>query len=196
MNKNINGHNGKEVHKDPIQKNVKKESDALSPDRKKKKYKGYDREIHPAEPRKDPVNVSRTNNPNANKNSSNPTKNTPKGQAMKMTNKDKGIHPVEPSVKKRPVEVMKPAHSSSNGKSFNVQAPSSNAMTNNGQSHNSETKKLDSSNTAKYLYIIAAVLLLAWIVGFFFYRLDANVHMLLALAIMVGVISFLQGKKK
>lgn len=195
MNKNTNGHNGKEVHKDQIQKSVKKESDASSPDRKKRKYKGYDREIHPAEPRKDPVNVSRTNNPNVNKSSNKPVKNTPRAQAMKMGDKDHSIHPVESPVKRRPVEVVKPVQSASNGKPLNVQAPSSNAMTNNGQSYKSETKKLNSSNTAKYLYIIAAVLFLAWIIGFFFYRLDANVHMLLALAIMVGIISFLQGKR-
>lgn len=195
MNKNINNHNGKEVHKDQIQKNVKKESDAPSPDRTKKKYKGNEREIHPIEPRKDPANVSRTNNPNANKSSNNPNKIAPKGQSMKMGNKDKGIHPVESPVKKRPVEVVKPVQSSSNGKSFNAQAPTFNTMADGSQGHKPETKNLNGSNTAKYLYIIAAVLLLAWIVGFFFYKLDANIHMLLALAIIVGIISFLQGRK-
>lgn len=196
MNKNFNNHNGKEIHKDQIQKNERKESEAPSMDRIKKKYKGNEREIHPVDQRKDPINVNKTNNPNVNKNSTNPNKRAPKAQGMKIGNQDKGIHPVESPVKKRPIEVLKPAQASTNGKSFHTQAPTSNTTVNDNQKYISEKENFNSPNTAKYLYIIAAVLFLAWIVGFFFYKLDANIHMLLALAVIVGVISFIQGKKK
>ncbi|MBC8005050.1 MAG: lmo0937 family membrane protein [Verrucomicrobia bacterium] len=114
---------------------------------------------------------------------------------MKIGNQDKGIHPVESPVKKRPVEVLKPAQASTNGKSFQTQAPTSNIVVDNSPRFKSEKENFNSSNTAKYLYVIAAVLFLAWIIGFFFYKLDANIHMLLALAVIVAVISFMQGKR-
>lgn len=42
------------------------------------------------------------------------------------------------------------------------------------------------------LYIIAAILIIIWIIGFFFYSLGAMLHVLLVLALMSILISIVQ----
>ncbi|HET6557004.1 MAG TPA: lmo0937 family membrane protein [Prolixibacteraceae bacterium] len=187
MNKNINNHNGKEIHRDQVQKNVKKEGGTQSVDRDRKKNPGNRKETQPKEPRKAPISIH--------KNPTTVNQKAPNAQAVDWGNKDQTIHPVDSPVRKNQSQVVD--QTSNSGKSFAKQAPAANTLGDNSQRYKSvEESPKDSSNTGKYLYIIAAILFIAWIIGFFFYKLDANIHMLLALAIIVGVISFLQGRKR
>lgn len=188
MNKNINNHNGKEIHRDQEQKNVKKEGNTQPVDRVKKKNPERGKELQSGEPKKAPINIHKSPNTN---------KNAPKGQVINMGDKDRRIHPVDTPVRKNQSQVVNPAQTSTEGKSFNKQSPTYSTTIDNSQKHTTDTvPSKDSSNTGLYLYVIAAILFIAWIIGFFFYKLGANIHMLLALAIVVGVISFLQGRKK
>lgn len=190
MNKNINNHNGKEINRDQVQKNVKKEGDTRPVDRVKNKNPDRGNELQAGESKKASVNIHK--NPN------NPNRNIPKGQVINMGDKDKRIHPVDSPVQKKQGQAVNPAQTPTNGKSFTRQAPGYNTTTeDNRERYKSDAMTSnESSNTGKYLYVIAAILFIAWIIGFFFYKLGANIHMLLALAIIVGVISFLQGRKK
>lgn len=189
MNKNINDHNGKEIQGNQVQKNVKKEGDIHPVDRVKKKNPVRGKEIQPSESKKTPVNIQ--------KSSSMPNKNAPKKKVIKLGDRDKRIHPVDSPVKKSPGQNVNSSPPFANGKSFTKQAPPSNTVADNSQRYTADAERPKySANTSNYLYIIAAVLLIAWIIGFFFYKLGANIHMLLALAIIVGIISFLQGRKK
>lgn len=188
MNKNINNHNGKEIHRDQVPKNVRKEGEKQPVDRVKKKNPDRGNESQSGEPRKTPINVQKK-----------PTilnKNAPKGQVIKLGDKDKAIHPVDSPVRKNQPKVVDSAQASANGKSFTKQAPTYNRADNSQNFKADRVQTNDLSNTPKYLYVFAAILFIAWIIGFFFYQLGANMHMVLALAIVVGIISYLQGRKK
>ena len=188
MNKNINNHNGKEIHRDEIPKNVNKEGDKQPVDRVKKKNPERGKELQQGEPKKAPINIQ--------KKPINP-KNAPKGQVINLGDKDKRIHPVDSPVRKNQSQTVNPSRMSSNGKSFAKQSSAyNNTAENRAETKPEAVSPKESSNTGKYLYIIAAILFIAWIIGFFFYKLGANIHMLLAISIVVGIISYLQGRKK
>lgn len=189
MNKNINNHNGKDIHKDQIQKRVNQEGDTQPVDRVKKKNPDRGKELQPGEPKKAPLKIH--------KSSTNPTKNAPKGQVIKLGDKERRTQQVVSPVSKSQRQVVNPPQTSTNGKSFTKQSPEYTTRADYSQKYKSEeVNSIESSNTGVYLYVIAAILFISWVIGFFFYKLGANIHMVLALAIVVGVISFLQGRKK
>lgn len=57
------------------------------------------------------------------------------------------------------------------------------ANTQNQSSNGDINKVKNPSNTGSALYVLAAILIIAWVIGFFFYNVGETIHILLVLAL-------------
>ncbi|MGZ3854521.1 MAG: lmo0937 family membrane protein [Flavisolibacter sp.] len=48
---------------------------------------------------------------------------------------------------------------------------------------------------ANLLYVVAVVLIIGWVLGFFFFHLGSLIHLLLVVAIVAILMKVIQGKK-
>lgn len=182
-NNNNQNQNGKEVHQNL--RNGQKESGARPVNKIKKN--NTDSEIRPAQPKKIPLNTNRP--------SGNQKKSGPKGQVIKLGDKENKIYPADRSVRENNRTYPKTA--STNTANTAVREPSATNWTNNNPTSQipDKAKFSISDKTGNWLLIVAAVLLIAWAVIFFYYHLGGNSHMLLGFAVICAVIS-LAGKSK
>lgn len=186
MNNNNNqNQNGKEVHRDQTLRNGQKESGAR-PVNKIKKNNTLS-EPRPVQPKKISLNTNRP--------AGTPKKSGPKGQVIKLGDKENKTQPVD-----RPVRDNNPSYSkaaSSNSANATVREPSVPNWSNNHTTNRipDKAKFSISDKTGNWLLVAAAILLIAWAVVFFYYHIGGNSHMLLAIAVICAVIS-LAGRRK
>lgn len=188
MNNN-NNRNGKEVHKGQMPDNLQKEGKPNPVNRIKKKNTSSAKEIIPTEQKKIPINI--------NKNPRNLAKGHPKGQVIKLGEKEDRNQPVEPAIKEN-LRTQPRVRPNFDSKEDSIAQPSVSKTpidTNQSNRGNNESYKL-SGSTGKWLLIAAALLLIAWAVIFFYYNVGGNSHMLLALAIIFAIISLVGKKNK
>lgn len=175
---NTNNRNGKEVHKGQMPENIHKEGGARPENRRRKKNTPVAKDINPAESKKIPINI--------NKNTGDPSRSSNKGHVIKFENKDNRIYPVE-----APSNEVRDSNSRSGSPSYNKNISykeSSEYKVTTDNKTDKENFKL-STNAGKWLLIAAAILFIAWAVMYFYYKIGGNSHMLLALAVICGIVS-------
>jgi hypothetical protein len=184
---NNNNHNGKEVNRDQTLRNGQKGASARPVDKIKKNNITGEKEIRPAEPKK----ISLNNN----RNQGNQRKSSPKGQVIKLSDKENKIQTVETPVKENRPAYTKPA-SANNLRTPLAETPVVNKDSNNEKSHSPDKGSYSiSDKTGLWLLMAAVLFLIAWAVVYLHYHIGGNSHMLLAFAVICAVIS-LAGKRK
>ena len=202
MNKNLTNSNGEETQRDKIQ----------NPGNRKKA-------IHPVEPsiRKNVIKktVIPLVEPSTKKNLKREKEmDQMESWTQKNTDNGKKIHPVEPlqdkSLKREkeihrmeswtPKETVtfdslsKPTRQTFPMNNYNEASKTSNVYPNtHNQSNDGEINKVKNpSNTGSALYVIAALLIIAWAIGFFFYNVGSTIHIFLVMALLSILVKIAQ----
>jgi hypothetical protein len=182
-NKNQNqNHNGKEVPREQTLRNGQKENGARPANKIKKN--NIVSEIHPAQPKKISLNTNRP--------AGTQKKSAPKGQVIKLGDKENKIHPAD-----RPQRENNRTYSKTASENTTVGQSFTTNLADNKDNHPvpEKTKFSISDTTGNWLLAAAVILLIAWGVIFFYYHIGGNSHMLLAFAVICAVIS-LAGRRK
>ena len=202
MNKNLTNPNGEETQGNKMQ----------NQDNRKKI-------IHPVEPstekNESKKNVIHRVKPSAEKNLNREKEiDRMESWTQKNTDSEKKIHPVEPLEEKsmnREKEIhrmeswtqkdantvdgfIKPIRQSFPMNNHTDASTTSNGHSNTqNQSRDSEVNKVKNpSNMGSALYVLAAILIIAWAIGFFFYNVGATIHILLVFALLSVLIKVAQ----
>jgi len=185
-NSNNNGTNGKEVFNGQMDGNVPKGNTSKPAHRGKRKVIPSENKVNPVEPKKIPLTIK--------KNPQNINRNNPKGQVIKLEEKESKIRPIKPETSK----ADRPASSSAKGENM-YSNNESKLRSGSSDSRNTNIEKSNykvSDNVGKLLLMAGILFFLAWAVLFFYYRRGGNVHMFLALAVVCGIVSLLGSKKR
>ena len=184
MSNNNHINNGKEVYKDQLSGNEQKVNNPKPVNRIKKKNITEENKIHPAESKKIPIIV--------NKNPNRMNKNTPKGQVIKLEDKKSKIHQADSNTKK----TNSPVSSATEAKAYSNDKQTFKTSSSNSKNKNEANKKSNlPDNLGKLLLLVAIVLFVTWVVIFFYYNTGGNVHMILALAVICGLVSLIGWKR-
>lgn len=184
-NNNDQKQNGKEVHRDQTLRNGQKEGGAR-PVNKIKKNNTLS-EPRPAQPKKISLNANRP--------SGNQRKSGPKGQVIKLGDKENKINPADRPVRENNRTYSKAATGNTANTTVREHSvPYWKNNTNNSRIPD-KSKFSISDKTGNWLIVAAAILLIAWAVIFFYYHIGGNSHMLLAFAVICAVIG-LAGRRK
>ena len=168
MNKNLTNSNGEETQRDKIQ----------NPGNRKKA-------IHPVEPSIRKNVIKKTVIPLV------------ELSAKKNLKREKEMDQMESWTPKETVtfdSLSKPTRQTFPMNNYNEASKTSNVYPNtHNQSNDIEINKVKNlSNTGSALYIIAALLIIAWAIGFFFYNVGPTIHILLVMALLSILVKIAQ----
>lgn len=180
--------------------------------------KGTEREngIHPAEPsvEKNLHRATETNPMEQKRTNLNWEKDRFDPEKSKNTGRQKEIHPVESSAEKSmnrekgahsvKSKIIKNMNTADSAPSLKTQAmadhepvyirPTFQANTQFKKEKSTINEFVKPSTMGTVLYLVAAIFLSAWVIGFFFYDMGAGIHTLLILALVAVLIRVVQGR--